>query len=46
MTILRHRPQSPAINSFRHPALKTLRSSTFKLALIWIGIFGALVLAL
>ena len=25
---------------------KTLRSSTFKLALIWIGIFGALVLAL
>jgi len=25
---------------------KTLRSSTFKLALIWIGIFGALILAL
>src|SRR5438445_13020553 len=25
---------------------KTLRSSTFKLALIWIGIFGAVVIAL
>src|SRR5205807_6336671 len=43
---IRSSTRSEALATVSVLLAKTLRSSTFKRALIWIGIFGALVLAL